>query len=278
MFLKPGTCFPFWVKCYFLIFSDNEAPKITSPSEFFKLPGQALVKQLTASDPDPHGGLTFSADTGSPDITVSPNGDLVWAAIANVDTVINVTVTDGCGASSTKQISLRIYNCPCENSGTCKHNSTTPIGSDQYICQCPQDFPGTFCNDTVYGPWSEWSHCSTECGGGEIARTRTCTGARCSSKTHKESKFCNIRPCEAREVCNPGRYHCPSCVPVCQPCPLHTYSQDGKSTQCIQCPKFHVTTTTGSTSSKDCICKCLNMTKSIVFINNVRVAGSKQLH
>ncbi len=94
-----------------IFFSDNEAPKITSPSEFFKLPGQAFEVELTASDPDPNGGLTFSAETGSPDIAVSNDGFLTWAATGNGDTVINVTVTDGCGASSTKRISLKIYNC-----------------------------------------------------------------------------------------------------------------------------------------------------------------------
>ncbi len=44
-------------------------------------------------------------------------------------------------------------------------------------------------------------------------------------------------------------------IEQCQkdPCPANTYSQYGKSTQCIPCPQYHVTNGTGATSSQDCI-------------------------
>ena len=44
-------------------------------------------------------------------------------------------------------------------------------------------------------------------------------------------------------------------VPVCQVCPLDTYTDQMGSSVCLSCPKYHTTTFTGATSIEDCLRK-----------------------
>ena len=44
-------------------------------------------------------------------------------------------------------------------------------------------------------------------------------------------------------------------VPVCQPCPLDTYTDQLGTSVCLPCPKYHSTTSTGATSIQDCLGK-----------------------
>ena len=53
-------------------------------------------------------------------------------------------------------------------------------------------------SSSVWLPWSEWSNCSSQCGGGVITRERNCSvpGA-CEGRT-KKLEECGRTPCEGK--------------------------------------------------------------------------------
>ena len=42
-------------------------------------------------------------------------------------------------------------------------------------------------------------------------------------------------------------------IPVCVVCPQDTYADTLGSTDCVSCPKYHRTSSVGTTSSKECL-------------------------
>ncbi|XP_078198084.1 SCO-spondin isoform X14 [Callithrix jacchus] len=58
----------------------------------------------------------------------------------------------------------------------------------------------------VLGPWSAWSSCSAPCGGGTMARHRSCKGgpgvAACQAQDTEQWQECNLKPCPE---CPPGQ-------------------------------------------------------------------------
>ena len=42
-------------------------------------------------------------------------------------------------------------------------------------------------------------------------------------------------------------------VPVCEACPLETYADKLGSVECLPCPKYHTTLSTGATSIGECL-------------------------
>ena len=44
-------------------------------------------------------------------------------------------------------------------------------------------------------------------------------------------------------------------IPVCEMCPPNTYADELGSIACLQCPRYHTTTSNGATSIEDCIGK-----------------------
>ena len=42
-------------------------------------------------------------------------------------------------------------------------------------------------------------------------------------------------------------------VPVCEACPLETYADKLGSVECLPCPKYHTTLSTGATSVEECL-------------------------
>ena len=42
-------------------------------------------------------------------------------------------------------------------------------------------------------------------------------------------------------------------VPVCEACPLETYADKLGSVECLPCPKYHTTLSTGATSVGECL-------------------------
>ncbi|XP_041359749.1 SCO-spondin-like isoform X3 [Gigantopelta aegis] len=61
--------------------------------------------------------------------------------------------------------------------------------------------------DGVFAAWTDWSTCSTTCGGGETVRTRTCTeplhgGSNCSG-AWRQNDTCNTQPCPVDGVWKP---------------------------------------------------------------------------
>ena len=42
-------------------------------------------------------------------------------------------------------------------------------------------------------------------------------------------------------------------VPVCEVCPLETYAHELGSTECLSCPKYHSTLSTGAASAEECL-------------------------
>merc|ERR1712025_1516057 len=68
-----------------------------------------------------------------------------------------------------------------------------------------------------WGPWSDWSKCSAECGGGEQSKTRQCNnpapangGADCEGEG-TEVRKCNTQACEhvykITHTTGTGKYH-----------------------------------------------------------------------
>ena len=51
-------------------------------------------------------------------------------------------------------------------------------------------------------------------------------------------------------------------VPVCQACPLDTYSDTLGSPACLSCPKYHTTDSTGATSIHDCLRKSTDVSQN----------------
>ena len=45
-----------------------------------------------------------------------------------------------------------------------------------------------------FGPWSHWSNCSVECGGGIQQRNRDCMGDDCNGP-YTQTRACNTNPC-----------------------------------------------------------------------------------
>ena len=44
-------------------------------------------------------------------------------------------------------------------------------------------------------------------------------------------------------------------IPVCELCPLETYTDEIGSTTCLPCPKYHSTVSTGASSVSECLRK-----------------------
>ncbi len=156
-------------------------------TQYYKLPGERLVVDLIAST---EAACCFRSDTGSDDITVSLEGELTWESPGNEDRELHVSFYR-CGSFKSQLIYLNIYQCPCENNGMCQHDSSRK-GAGQYKCLCPDNFPGTFWNESSIGPWSAWSECDSKCRDGISNRTRTCMGSSCSTSTNMEYKSCNL--------------------------------------------------------------------------------------
>ncbi len=178
-------------------FSGNKPQQAEKYIQYFKLSGEALVVELTESKWMACCGEEFSADSvsGSDDITVSLGGSLTWASTANKDKNFTVAFTNECGKSRRLRVSLKIYHCPCANGGTCKHDEESRKGSDNYICQCPQEFQGELCDDTDLSAWTMWGSCSEPCGGGKATRSRSCVGDRCTQLKTLEERQCNTQEC-----------------------------------------------------------------------------------
>ncbi|XP_071164274.1 uncharacterized protein [Mytilus edulis] len=97
-------------------------------------------------------------------------------------------------------ISVDMQDClpnPCSNGAVCTDEGLT------FSCDCTGDWIGDTCSDKNGGltSWSSWGSCSTTCGAGSKARTRTCTnpapvgaGSQCSGST-TESSSCNLVTC-----------------------------------------------------------------------------------
>ncbi len=152
------------------------------------------MEQLRHEDPDPHGRITFSSNVGPGDINVSPEGHLTWAATYDVDSEITVTVTDGCEASSSKNISLNVYNCKCENNGDC-HPVQHAYRLVGHKCQCNTTTIDGYCYSTVIGRWSNWEDCDNTCADENRMRTRFCTGRRCRKHSQRHHEECDTHPC-----------------------------------------------------------------------------------
>ena len=45
-----------------------------------------------------------------------------------------------------------------------------------------------------FGPWSHWSNCSVDCGGGIQQRHRDCMGEDCNGP-YTQTRACNTNPC-----------------------------------------------------------------------------------
>lgn len=59
--------------------------------------------------------------------------------------------------------------------------------------------------DGVWKVWSDWTDCTTSCGGGTSTRNRTCTGpyyggADCEG-VRIEDTGCNTNPCPSKSEC-----------------------------------------------------------------------------
>ena len=48
-------------------------------------------------------------------------------------------------------------------------------------------------------------------------------------------------------------------IPVCELCPLETYTDEIGSTTCLPCPKYHSTVSTGASSVSECLRKCVHV-------------------
>ena len=55
--------------------------------------------------------------------------------------------------------------------------------------------------ENMWRPWSNWTECDAECGGGLRYRFRTCMGNEICSGPRMESQVCNVAPCR------PCEYH-----------------------------------------------------------------------
>jgi len=98
-------------------------------------------------------------------------------------------------------------NCTRDCGGGEQNRNRTIVVQPQYGGkECPPLVETRECNknpcpvDCVMGPWSDWSSCSRECGGGKRTRTREILtesdngGALCGETTQTED--CNMKPCD----------------------------------------------------------------------------------
>ncbi|XP_031570864.1 von Willebrand factor D and EGF domain-containing protein-like [Actinia tenebrosa] len=129
---------------------NNQAPTFSrKPITYSALPGEDLVLQLRATDPDNRPvtySLLSSTATGH---TFSPAGLLRWKVTSNEK--FTFQVTDECGAFDTTDMRVRIVQCPCLNGGQCVPHPNHPRGSGLYQCKCVNGFSGDRCEKTT-GP------------------------------------------------------------------------------------------------------------------------------
>lgn len=56
-----------------------------------------------------------------------------------------------------------------------------------------------------FGPWSAWSNCSVECGGGIQQRNRDCMTNNCTGP-YTQTRACNTEPCVQKTYYVPTYY------------------------------------------------------------------------
>ncbi|CAH1238490.1 FBN1 [Branchiostoma lanceolatum] len=193
---------------------DNEAPVFTAPSTIKKLPDESLTSNLGAEDPE--GGpvtcsLTSTAEDG---VSVQPNGQLDWTAV-DINSTINVTVEDECGASSEQTFHLTTMACPCENGGSCVPDPDMPRGQGFYACVCP-GYAGDVCetelDECQSDPCANGGTCIDLVNGYNCTCTALYTGSHCDVEV--ADKCAALDPCYPDVSCvnlEDGGYLCGRC-------------------------------------------------------------------
>ncbi|XP_035532434.1 semaphorin-5B isoform X2 [Morone saxatilis] len=125
-----------------------------------------------------------------------------------------------CGGKNCEGPTIEVSNCsrnggwtPWSSWGQCSTTCGTGFELRQRSCNNPSPRHGgrvcvgpsrdeRFCNEGVscpqpifWSPWSSWTKCSTECGGGVHSRVRTCENGNSCPGCALEYKACNLEVC-----------------------------------------------------------------------------------
>lgn len=123
-------------------------------------------------------------------------------------TASNFCIRDMCLSEAEMKDMMRgIPSDPIFNKSTSQKFCMNGICADQIDIQRMKDTLPAYIaavnrgsKDCVYGPWSTWSTCTRDCGGGVTTRTRSAThainaGAKCEGSTLVETVPCNATQC-----------------------------------------------------------------------------------
>ena len=128
---------------------DNKRPTFTTRNVFNAFEGKMLRVQLSAKDPENRTVRYSIMQNETFGASLTENGLFSFTKSTNDSTTFIFQVTDECGAHSTLNASVRLKQCPCQNSGECLPDDSLFDGAGNFTCSCAEEYTGTLCEHDV---------------------------------------------------------------------------------------------------------------------------------
>lgn len=126
----------------------NLPPTFPTTIKYYAIFGEHLQLAIDVSDPEDM-PVTVSLMNGSPDDALMRGNILEWNVTNDAVTQFYLQAMDACQAYSTKNITVSLVVCQCQNNGRCVPHPNEPRGSGRYQCDCLPGFTGDYCESNI---------------------------------------------------------------------------------------------------------------------------------